>query len=337
MQRATRLPRLVARPMTRRSAVALGALAVWPYHSVARAADATPTATLSGLIDIGGRSLYLETQGTGHPTVILESGAGNDGRVWDQISLPPDTTSISVMEGVSAFTHVCSYDRPGTFLEPGLPGRSDPVRMPRTATEIVSDLHALLTTAEVPGPYVLVGHSFGGLIARLFASTWPDDVVGMVLIDSAHEDYYAAVQTVLTPTQWTSFANAPENPDYPGLERIDTETSANQMREAAMASPLRPMPLIVLTHGQSWEWPAGYPVAALEALWPPLQQHLASLVPDARLIVAEESGHFIQLQQPGLVIDAICQVVDAVRDPSTWDLSATPANGSHRAGDTAPR
>jgi len=89
------------------------------------------------------------------------------------------------------------------------------------------------------------------------------------------------------------------------------------------------MPLVVLTHGQPWEWPANFPVGALEDLWPPLQDRLASLVPDARLVVAEESGHFIQLQQPDLVIEAIRQVVDAIRDTGTWAASATTPSMGH--------
>jgi hypothetical protein len=87
------------------------------------------------------------------------------------------------------------------------------------------------------------------------------------------------------------------------------------MREAAMMSPLRPMPMVVITHGVPWEWPVEFPAAELNNLWLPLQRDLASLVPDAQFVVAEESGHFVQVQQPDLVIEAIRQVVDAVRNP----------------------
>lgn len=81
------------------------------------------------------------------------------------------------------------------------------------------------------------------------------------------------------------------------------------------------MPLVVLTHGRPWDGPPGYPAADLEAVWLPLQENLAALTPDGRLVVAEQSGYFIPGDQPDLVIDAIRQVVEAVRDPSTW---ATP-------------
>ncbi|HYH12932.1 MAG TPA: alpha/beta hydrolase [Thermomicrobiales bacterium] len=283
----------------------------------------------AGLFDIGGRSIYLESLGTGGPTVILESGAGNDARVWDTVSLPARSTNGAVLPEVATFTRVCAYDRPGTFLGPGIPGRSDSVPMPRTAGEIVSDLHALLAAADIAGPYVMVGHSFGGLVVRLYASTYPNDVVGLVLVDAAHEAYYTEIQQVLTPAQWDSFVRPGADPDYPNLERIDIDASATEMRETAIASPLRCMPLVVLTHGQPWEWPANFPVGALEDLWPPLQDRLASLVPDARLVVAEESGHFIQLQQPDLVIEAIRQVVDAIRDTGTWAASATTPSMGH--------
>jgi pimeloyl-ACP methyl ester carboxylesterase len=301
-----------------------------PIPAVAQSATpaaASPVAMsgdFTGLIDIGGRSLWLECRGAGSPAVILEAGAGNDADTWDTVGLPAGAQQTAVLPGVASFTRVCAYDRPGTI---GVDrGRSDPVHMPRDADAMVADLHALLTAAAIPAPYVLAGHSFGGLMARLYAATYPDDVVGLVLIDAAHEDYYDQVRAVLTPAQWEAFTQSPETlaPD-PAIERIDVDASAAAMREAAAASPLRPLPLVVLTHGLSWDWPPGYPVAALEAVWAPLQERLAALTPGARLIVAARSQHFIPGDQPELVIAAIRQVVDAVRDPITW---ANPAVGT---------
>jgi pimeloyl-ACP methyl ester carboxylesterase len=303
-------------------------LLILPIPAMAQSTTpaASPVAAsgdFSGLVNIGGgRRLWLDCRGTGSPTVILEAGAGNDADTWDTVGLPPGSDQTAVLPGVAAFTRVCAYDRPGTILDFDHRSRSDPAPMPRTAGDIVADLHALLTAAAIRGPYVLAGHSFGGLVARLYAATYPDEVAGMVLIDAAHEDYYAAVQEALTPEQRAEFARLqeqgpPELADYPDRERLDTDASAAALREAASASPLRPMPLVVLTHGRPWDWPPGYPAAALEALWLPLQEKLTALTPDGRLIVAERSGHFIPGDQPDLVIAAIQQVVEAARDPSS--------------------
>jgi pimeloyl-ACP methyl ester carboxylesterase len=296
-----------------------------PLFVASEAATPESGGDFAGLVDIGGRSLYLECRGSGSPTVILEAGFGNDGEIWDSVALPEASEGPAVFPGVAMFTRVCAYDRPGTYRDPGFPGRSDPVTGTRTAGDIVADLHALLTAANVPGPYVMVGHSFGGLIVRLYASTYPSDVAGLVLVDAAHEDYYDAVKSVLTPAQWEAYTTASEPEGYSGLEKIDIVSSAAQMREAAASSPLQPMPLVVITHGQPWEWPEEYPGEALEAVWLPQQEKLAALVPDAQLVVAEQSAHYIQLTEPYLVTDAINQVVEAVRKPGSWPPAATPS------------
>ena len=110
----------------------------------------------AGLVDIGGgRHIYLECRGTGSPTVILESGYGNNADVWDTVALDPGSDKTAVLPGVAAFTRVCAYDRPGTMLDADHRSRSDPVPMPRTAADAVADLHALIDGAGIPGPYVL--------------------------------------------------------------------------------------------------------------------------------------------------------------------------------------
>ena len=198
-----------------------------------------------------------------------------------------------VLPGVSKFTRVCTYERPGVaaYLNGEVfPSRSDPAPMPRTAEDVVADLHALLEHANVPGPYVLVGHSFGGLFVRLFASTYPDEVVGMVLVDALSEE----METLLTPDEWAAYAklNAalpPEFAGYPAYETIDFPVSFAQMRQAAAQSPLRPMPLTVITHGQPFGIPEsalGFSPDALEKAWTSAQHALAKLTPDGHFEVA---------------------------------------------------
>src|ERR671913_1066875 len=314
------------------------------------AQSATPSASPSaasgdfaGLVDIGGRNLYLECRGEGSPTVILESGAGGRADVWTRDLQQPEGERTMVLPGVAPFTRVCAYDRPGTMGEvnPSLdpygplfyPSRSDPVPQPRTAQDMVDDLHALVAAAAIPGPYVLVAHSAGGLVARLYASEYPDEVVGMVLLDSTHEDVWLRFQEALTPEQWEVFeAFTVTNQDlldaYPEAERWHTapladEATSAQVRQARKEAPLHPMPLVVLMHGIPFGDPfPGWPAVKMEAIMHDLQEDLATLVPNAHFAIATESGHNIHQNQPDLVIEAIRDVVDAIHDPSTWTSKA---------------
>jgi pimeloyl-ACP methyl ester carboxylesterase len=142
----------------------------------ASAATAAGQSADGELIDVGsGRRMYLECHGQGGPTVVFESGYPNDGTVW---------SLNGVFEAVAGSTRACVYDRPGTLVEEHL-SRSDAAPQPRTALDVVTDLHALLQAAGEPGPYVFVAHSIGGLFVRLYASTYPDEVAGMVLVDTS--------------------------------------------------------------------------------------------------------------------------------------------------------
>ncbi|MET0475147.1 MAG: alpha/beta hydrolase [Mycobacterium sp.] len=293
----------------------------------------------SGLVDVGGRSLYLECRGQGSPTVILEAGLDGRGDVWSRDNLRPAGERTMVQPGVAAFTRVCAYDRPGTLGEvnPDLdpdgpdfyPSRSDPVPQPRTTRDLTTDLHDLLTAADIPGPYVLAAHSAGGLVARLYASTFPDEVAGMVLIDTTNENVWRDFKAVLTPAQYATFeAGTVDDGEllaaYPEAERLFTAPladtpSVTEVRQARADAPLRPMPMVVLAHGIPFDPPfVGWPTAAMERVMRDAQRDLAGLVPGARLVVATQSGHNIHQDQRAWVIDAIAAVVTAVRDPSTW-------------------
>jgi pimeloyl-ACP methyl ester carboxylesterase len=294
-------------------------------------ATAPPAASgdFSGLVDVGGRNIYLECHGSGSPTVVLEAGYGNASGVWSD-DLQAATPRTTVLPGVATFTHVCAYDRPGTGLSPDSdehPSRSDPVPQPRTASDVVADLHALLHDAGVPGPYVLAGHSMGGLFVRLYASTYPDDVAGLILVDARPDGLFALIEPLLTPEQWNALmwlllspSDAEAVRRY-GLEDYDASAFNGVMRQAAAAMPLRPMPLAVLAHGQTFgatEEALGFSPDLLEVAFRIGEEQLATLVPSARFFITKDSGHFIQTDQPELVTEAIRQVVEGVRDPDTW-------------------
>src|SRR5919112_1964836 len=163
-----------------------------------------------------------------------------------------------VLAGVADTTRVCTYDRPGTVASSGeddVVSRSDAIAQPRTSMEVVAELHALLQAAEVPGPYVLAGHSLGGLFARLYASTYPDEVVGLVLVDA----YSERLESLMSPEQWQALVRLNQGvgtdtvipiPGYGDVETLRWGGDNAVMREAVTASPLRPMPLAVLGHGK---------------------------------------------------------------------------------------
>ena len=142
--------------------------------------DEGPTGS-PGLVDVGGRQLYLTCQGEGSPTVVMEAGGRGNSGSWQLVQ--PE---------VAQFTRVCAYDRAGN-------GYSESAPVLDTAQTISDELHSLLANARIDGPYVLVGHSLGGILVRVFASRYLDEVVGMVLVDTGHGDPVARFQSVLTP------------------------------------------------------------------------------------------------------------------------------------------
>ncbi len=269
----------------------------------------------------GGRKLYLKCRGTGSPTVVLEAGTGDLAQVW---SLPPSGPGPAVFPAVARFTRVCAYDRPGTYLLPGRFSRSDPVAMPRSARDIVVDLRKLLRAAHVRGPYVLVGHSFGGMVARLHATLHPRRVAGLVSIDAQNEEFVDAYKEFLTPDEYLAAVLNPGPPPglqtYQAFERLSLETSAAQVRQAQSDKPLRRMPVVVISHSRDLPNPFGFPpewpINELERAFQDSQDMLAGLVPGTRHLIAAKSGHYIQLDQPRLVTRAIRSLVRTERRAS---------------------
>jgi pimeloyl-ACP methyl ester carboxylesterase len=142
----------------------------WAYQSISEYNDLRQYSPPGKLVDIGSHHLHLYCTGAGTPTVVLESGLAGPALQW-----------TLVQQELTKTTRVCSYDRAGL-------GWSNRGPTPRTGLQIVSELHALLTAAHIDGPYVLVGHSLGGLLVRLYADQYLDEVAGLVLVAAGHED-----------------------------------------------------------------------------------------------------------------------------------------------------
>ncbi|MBI3694316.1 MAG: alpha/beta hydrolase [Acidobacteria bacterium] len=296
------------------------------------------------LVDVGGHALHIYCQGEGVPAVVMEAGGGSLSLTW-----------ALVQPEVARTTRVCVYDRAGF-------GWSDPDPRPPTAQHMVEGLHTLLGKSAIQGPYVLVGHSMGGMLMRLYAHQHPEQVVGMVLVDSVHEEqalrfpepvrqalsilegqtqrqlgFFSALAAAgiiaLDPSRVPVHAKLPQAvakthqallaSDEKFFRSLRAEVAASteisaEVRAAGITT-LGNMPLIVLSHGKSDLLPPGLHLSSqalqqFESAWQQLQSELAALSPCGKRIVAEQSGHFIQLDQPELVIGAILQVVNGVRN-----------------------
>jgi len=247
----------------------------------------TSSARTEGPVDIGDRSLLLRCQGAGAPTVLLEAGLGGDLTTWDSVLAP-----------VSSRTRACAYNRANV-------GASDPAPTPRTTTDMVDDLTRLLTAADEPPPYVLVGFSFGGLVVQQFAATHPDDVAGLVLVESNHPDEARQFEAHLTRKQiLADRAEVAANP-----EGVDVFSSFDEVRAAGRVPDV---PLVVVTAGAGEDWPPGWDPTVFDRLRSRQQADLAAMVTGGRQVFARQSGHDVPHDQPEVVVRAIEDVLGRV-------------------------
>lgn len=232
------------------------------------------------LVSVNGHYLRVERKGESGPTVVFDSGLSQILDTWGSI---PDQ--------VAARTGVIVYERAGV-------GESDPIDSVRTSREVVEDLHSLLENTGAAKPYILVGHSFGGMNVRLFASRYPDEVAGLLLIDASHEEQFTRYAELMPTDQRVRFLRHERGEN---LERVNMLASGRQLR----AARLRPMPAIVLTAGAERGKAA---FNERERAHQEFQAELVRLVPGSRQIIADKSGHFIQQDQPDLVLESIFEL-----------------------------
>ena len=270
------------------------------------------------LVNIGTHRLHLWCEGSGSPAVILEAGLGAYSIDWSL-----------VRPALAKRTRVCSYDRAGYAW-------SDRGPEPRGLGTSVSELHALLRTAGVSPPFILVGQSWGGRIVRVYEDRYAGDVAGMVLIDTYSEgkgDVPAAVISALDPRPEAEPANSTTRlpadlraardwarnlPRQQDISDPDEPEAAIAATTAKTATPLDDKPLVVVSAGRlSWserDRATGTPYVAA------LQDHvrseafLASLSRNSRFRVAGASFHLVHLDEPALVIDAIEDALTAARN-----------------------
>jgi pimeloyl-ACP methyl ester carboxylesterase len=273
-------------------------------------------------LDLGGYKLHINCQGTGSPTVILDAGLGDWSTHW-----------TSVQNLLKTDTRVCSYDRAGY-------GWSDPGPRPRDSSRIVTELHSLLDKAKIEPPYLLVGHSFGGINMRLFSSTYANEVSGLVLIEASHPEslpyrrneqgtasspapFLGNQLMVIHPVEVDESKFPPEAQPAMHDNLLHTKsfvTSRGEYRalaysvsELLQAPPIGNMPLTVITRGKR-EWPAGEDGDIQEKSWRAQQIELTKLSSFGSQRIALRSGHHVHLDEPEVVADAVRDLVMAERE-----------------------
>jgi pimeloyl-ACP methyl ester carboxylesterase len=264
--------------------------------STARPVPHSPVVGEGRLVAIGGgRRLYLHCVGTGSPTALLEAGFGGDSFNWHD-----------VQPQLGRITRTCAYDRAGLGNSVARPGIHD-ARAER------GDLERLLRAARLPPPYVLVGHSYGGLLVRLFAHAHARQTAGIVLIDSMGRDQTRRTLAVWPRSQLPAVRRAVARRVTDHVDLAAGEALAARVRS------LGDTPLVVITAGtHEAEWGrAPRPLARrLDRLWTTMQDELAAISPDSVHVVALRSDHFVQRAdaQPDVVVAAVRAVVRSARD-----------------------
>lgn len=300
------------------------------YQFISTKLDERAYPPLGQLVDVGGYKLHLNCSGEGSSTVVFDSGFGCNSLAW-----------TLVQSEVSKFSRAVSYDRAGQ-------GWSETSPQERTSQNIVDELHLALKSAKVPGPYILVGHSFGGINVLLYASRYPDEVAGVVLVDSSHEDVEEKFPPMPKPnlsvlsfltriggtrliTHLSSYKKGlevfPSNIQKMYLAKISTDRSVNScLKEASVLDKslnqlksaggnLGNKPLIVITAGK----PMGEQASGLSEeiatqmteAWTMLQKDLVTKSTNGKQIIAEHSGHMIPHEQPEIIVEAIREMVSS--------------------------
>jgi pimeloyl-ACP methyl ester carboxylesterase len=290
------------------------------YQVIATQIDQSTYSPPGEMVDVGTHSLHINCVGQGSPTVILEAANGGMSAHW-----------VRVQQQVADTTRVCAYDRAGL-------GWSEPGAEPRDAKQISSELHTLLTNAGIEGPYVLVGHSYGGLYARMYAARYSDEVAGVVLVDSSHPEQFTrspegramyerarrltAIVPFFTRLGVIRLSNYfPAHPDLPPQQRAQIEAfNSSTQHLVATTEEFRATPETtaqVLSMGGLGDKPLAVISAGEQPPdWLEMQDELASLSPNSIHRVVHGATHeslLYERRDAQVTSAAIDQVVEAVR------------------------
>jgi pimeloyl-ACP methyl ester carboxylesterase len=272
-------------------------------------------------INLGLHVMYIDCIGENSPTVLIDVGLGDSSANW-----------MKIAKKLSKNVRTCLYDRAGY-------GWSDPGPGTRTTAQIVHELNMLLEFAEVPGPYIMVGHSFGGFTARYFASKYPEKTVGAVLIDSSHPDQIHRLSALdrierKSPVKVSRKKPAPDYMDeterrwyFLNSSRKATFAQMDELKyfkdsayEVKHSGPIPDVPLAVLTRGKN-QLPEIDGIS-LEDEWQSMQKELLTLSNNSWHSIIEDSGHKMYHDAPEEIIDNILKVIKQARENTENKISA---------------
>jgi pimeloyl-ACP methyl ester carboxylesterase len=259
------------------------------------------TSKIEHMVDVGRRKLHCCVYGNGSPTVVLVSGFEAPQEYWN-----------SVVPDLAAKTTVVTYDRAGV-------GKSEINDLPTHGLQSAKDLQVLLHKLGVPKPYLLVGHSYGGSVVRLYASLYPDDMGGLILEDTQHEDVLIELRKIVKGKDLEAFEqlvvdmySAPDNPKTEGDYRNITREQLRKSR------PLPRIPFVILTSpGRANAMKPLFSDEAIEKIAEQdevLNKKLAALIPGGRQIVVEGAGHNIHMDKPEALITPVVEMINEVRE-----------------------
>jgi pimeloyl-ACP methyl ester carboxylesterase len=259
------------------------------------------TPKIEKMIDVGGRKLHCYIYGNGSPTVVLVSGLEAPQAYWN-----------SVVPDLAAITTVMTFDRAGI-------GKSEIGDLPTHGEQSAKDLQVLLDKLELPKPYILVGHSYGGSVVRLFASMHPDDMGGLILEDTQHEDVLKELRKILKGKDLEAFEqlmvdrfSTPENP------KTETDYRNITREQVSKSKPLPRIPFVILTSagrakamGPMFSDEATEKMAKMDLA---LNNKLAALIPGGRQIIVEGTGHDIHVDKPEALVAPVVEMIKEVRE-----------------------
>ena len=305
--------------------VILLAVAGFLYENISEARDRRFNPMEGQLVNVGGRKMHIDCTGTGSPVVVLDSGLGDSYLSWRKVE--PE---------IAKFTRVCSYDRSGL-------GYSDSSSRARTSQVISEELHSLLQAASIPPPYVMVGHSMGGYDVRVYTSLYRSEIAGIVLVDASHPDQenrfppelknlegswrreaefvaYSmplGIPRLLGLCEESAVARAADCNWHAAEEQLsEIRSFSESAAETAQTGSLSDLPLAVLSHDPdkpSNDLPADLAKSTNEA-WEKMQEDLTHLSTRGTQTIAKNSSHYIQVDRPDVVVDAIRKIVGQARE-----------------------